>query len=104
MQSTTASRPFTIASLLNIRRVAVCWMVGGVVLMLGGCVSQQRYEGARQEANTRANELAQVQAEIQILEQQRDAAHAMSLTGLISSQRCVECSSCGSGCCSCRRR
>ena len=76
MQSTTASRPFTIASLLNIRRVAVCWMVGGVVLMLGGCVSQQRYEGARQEANTRANELAQVQAEIQILEQQRDAAHA----------------------------
>jgi hypothetical protein len=51
-------------------------MVGGAVLTLGGCVSQQTYESARQEAKTRSNELAQVQAEIQSLEQQRDETHA----------------------------
>jgi len=72
----TISRTYTAASLLNIRRLALRWIITGTVLTLGGCVSQQTYDSARQEAKTRANELAQAQAEIQNLEQQRDATHA----------------------------
>jgi hypothetical protein len=76
MQSITLRRTFTASSPLSIRRVVLCWMVGGAVLTLGGCVSQQTYESARQEAKARTHELAQAQAEIQSLEQQRDATHA----------------------------
>lgn len=76
MQSTLPSRTCNTVSLLAIRQIARCWMVAGAILMLGGCVSQQTYDSARQEAKARANELAQAQAEIQSLEQQRDAAHA----------------------------
>jgi len=43
--------------------------------MLGGCVSQQTYETARHEVKTRAAELAQTQADIQSLEQQREETH-----------------------------
>ncbi|MEP7153655.1 MAG: hypothetical protein ABI856_18285, partial [Nitrospira sp.] len=76
MQSITPRRRFTIASPRNIRWVVLCCMVGSAILSLEGCVSQQTYETARQEATARANELAQAQAEIQSLEQQRDATHA----------------------------
>lgn len=76
MQSITLRRTLIAASLENIRRVALCWMVGSAALTLGGCVSQQTYESARHEAKARSNELAQAQAEIQSLEQQRDATHA----------------------------
>ena len=44
-------------------------------MMLGGCVSQQTYETARHEVKTRATELAQTQADIQSLEQQREETH-----------------------------
>ncbi|MGC3973211.1 MAG: hypothetical protein QM771_02335 [Nitrospira sp.] len=54
---------------------ALCWMVGGAALTLGGCVSQQTYDTARLEVKTRAGELAQTQADIHSLEQERDAAH-----------------------------
>ncbi|ULA60349.1 MAG: hypothetical protein LZF60_230085 [Nitrospira sp.] len=53
----------------------LCWMVGGAALTLGGCVSQQTYDTARHEIKTRAGELAQTQADIHNLEQERDAAH-----------------------------
>lgn len=53
----------------------LCWMVGGATLTLGGCVSQHTYDTARQEVKTRAGELAQTQADIHSLEQERDAAH-----------------------------
>ncbi|MCE7978254.1 MAG: hypothetical protein DYH03_14185 [Nitrospira sp. NTP1] len=53
----------------------LCWMVGGAALMLGGCVSQQTYDSARHEVKERAGELAQTQADIHSLEQERDAAH-----------------------------
>lgn len=53
----------------------LCWMVGGAALTLGGCVSQQTYDSARHEVKTRAGELAQTQADIHTLEQERDAAH-----------------------------
>ncbi len=43
--------------------------------MLGGCVSQRTYDAAKQEVNTRANELAQTQSDIKGLEQQREEAH-----------------------------
>lgn len=76
MQSITLRRTFTASSPLSIRLIVLCWMIGGAVMTLGGCVSQQTYESARQEAKTRAQELAQAQAEIQSLEQQRDAIHA----------------------------
>lgn len=76
MQSTIPSRTCSTAFLSNIRPITLCWMVSGMVLTLGGCVSQQTYDSARQEAKTRANELAQAEAEIQSLEQQRDATHA----------------------------
>lgn len=76
MQSITPRRTLVTVFPRNIRRIALCWMVGSAALTLGGCVSQQTYESARHEAKTRANELAQTQAEIQSLEQQRDATHA----------------------------
>jgi hypothetical protein len=76
MQSTLPSRTCNTVLLLIIRRITRCWMVAGAILTLGGCVSQQTYDSARQEAKARANELAQAQAEIQSLEQQRDAAQA----------------------------
>jgi len=50
-------------------------MLGVGTLMLGGCVSQQTYETARHEVKTRATELAQTQADIQSLEQQREETH-----------------------------
>jgi len=50
-------------------------MLGVAALMLGGCVSQQTYETARHEVKTRATELAQTQADIQSLEQQREETH-----------------------------
>ena len=53
----------------------LCWMAGGAALTLGGCVSQQTYDTARHEVKTRAGELAQTQADIHSLEQERDAAH-----------------------------
>jgi hypothetical protein len=76
MQSTIPSRTRRTAYLSNIRPIALCWMASGMVLTLGGCISQQTYDSARQEAKQRANELAQAQAEIQNFEQQRDATHA----------------------------
>lgn len=75
MQS-TISRTYAAGSLLNIRRLALPWIITGTVLTLGGCVSQQTYESAREETKTQANELSQVQAEIQSLAQQRDETHA----------------------------
>ena len=53
----------------------LCWVVAGAALTLGGCVSQQTYDTARHEQKTRAGELAQTQADIHSLEQERDAAH-----------------------------
>lgn len=53
----------------------LCWIVGGAALTLGGCVSQQTYDSARHEVKERAGELAQTQADIHSLEQERDAAH-----------------------------
>jgi myosin heavy subunit len=50
-------------------------MVGSAALTLG-CVSQQTYNSARQEVKEQSTALAQTQAEIQALEQQRDDAHA----------------------------
>jgi hypothetical protein len=76
MQSITSCRRFIVAPPRNVRWVALCWMVGSTILSMGGCVSQQTYETAKHEAQARANELAQTQAEIQTLEQQRDAMHA----------------------------
>ena len=75
MQSITPRRRFTIASPRNVRWVVLCWMVGSVILSLGGCVSQQTYD-TPDRRQARANELAQAQAEIQSLEQQRDTTHA----------------------------
>lgn len=54
---------------------ALCCAVGGAALTLGGCVSQQTYDTARHEVKIRAGELAQTQADIHSLEQERDAAH-----------------------------
>lgn len=75
MQSITPRPTFSTASPRNIRDLALWCMVGSAALTLGGCVSQQTYETARQEAHAHATELAQTQADIQRLEQQRDAAH-----------------------------
>ena len=76
MQSNTPRRTFATASSRTIRRLALCWILGSATLTLGGCVSHQTYENARHEATASANELAQVQAEIQSLEQQRDTTQA----------------------------
>ncbi len=76
MQLITPRRRFTIVSSRTIRCVSLCWMVGSAILSMGGCVSQATYETARQEASARTNELAQAQAELQALEEQRDATHA----------------------------
>ena len=76
MQSTKPSSICRIASFSIIQPTVFCWLVGAAGLTLGGCVSSQTYESARQEATARAHELAQAQADIQDLEQQRDAAHA----------------------------
>lgn len=75
MQAITPGPILTTASPRNIRPIARCWMLGVAVLMLGGCVSQHTYETARHEVKTRAAELAQTQADIQSLEQQRDEMH-----------------------------
>lgn len=76
MQSNTLRRTLAPASPRNIRWVALCWMVGSAAVTLGGCVSQQTYDTARHEAKSRAHELAQMQADIKSLEQQRDDTHA----------------------------
>jgi hypothetical protein len=60
--------------------MAFCWIIGSAVLTLG-CVSQQIYDNARQEAQEHAGELAQVKGDIQSLEQQRDATHAANQRG-----------------------
>jgi hypothetical protein len=60
---------------MNSRRIALSWMVGSVALTLG-CVSHQTYNSVRQEVKEQSTALAQTQAEIQVLEQQRDDAHA----------------------------
>lgn len=80
MQSITPRRTLVAAHPRNLRRIALCWMVGSAVLTLG-CVSQQTYDHARQEAKEHSNELAQTEAEIQSLEQQRDATHAANQRG-----------------------
>lgn len=59
----------------SLRPIALCGMLGAAAWMLGGCVSQQTYETARHEVKTQAAELAQTQADIQSLEQQRAEAH-----------------------------
>lgn len=76
MQSNTLCRTVAPASPRNIRWVALCWMAGSAALTMGGCVSHQTYETARQEGRSQVNELAQTQADIKNLEQQRDDAHA----------------------------
>lgn len=75
MQVITPRPILETASPRNIRPIARCWMLGVAALMLGGCVSQQTYETARHEVKTRAAELAQTQADIQSLEQQREETH-----------------------------
>lgn len=75
MPSMTSRRTFSASHPGNIRRIALCWMVGSAALTLG-CVSQQTYNSARQEVKEQSTALAQTQAEIQVLEQQRDDAHA----------------------------
>lgn len=75
MQSITPCPRPAAASMLSIRAITVCWMVGSAALTLGGCVSQQTYDTVRHEVKTRSGELAQTQADIQNLEQERDAAH-----------------------------
>ena len=75
MQAITPRPILATASPRNIRPIARCWMLGFAALMLGGCVSQQTYETARHEVKTRAAELAQTQADIQSLEQQREETH-----------------------------
>lgn len=74
MPSMTSRRTFAASHPGNIRRIALCWMVGSAALTLG-CVSQQTYNSARQEVKEQSTALAQTQAEIQALEQQRDDAH-----------------------------
>ena len=76
MQSTTPSPICLTASPTIIQQIALGCLVGAAALTLGACVSPQTYESAQQEGKARAYELAQVQADIQGLEQQRDAAHA----------------------------
>ena len=73
MQLITPRRRFTIASPQTIRWISLCWMVGSTILTMGGCVSQETYDTARHEAQAQANELAQAQAELQTLEEQRNA-------------------------------
>lgn len=75
MQVITPRPILATASPRNIRQIALCWVLGVAALMLGGCVSQQTYETARHEVKTRATELAQTQADIQSLEQQREETH-----------------------------
>ena len=75
MQAITPRPIPATASPRNIRPITLCWMLGIAALMLGGCVSKQTYETARHEVKTRAGELAQTQADIQSLEQQRDEMH-----------------------------
>jgi outer membrane murein-binding lipoprotein Lpp len=75
MQVITPRPILATASPRNIRPIALFWMLGVGTLMLGGCVSQQTYETARHEVKTRATELAQTQADIQSLEQQREETH-----------------------------
>ncbi len=74
MHLIAARRKSTTVPFPNVPQVAFCWMLGSAILTLGGCVSQQTYEGARQEAETRAKELDQFRAEVQGLEGQRDVA------------------------------
>ena len=76
MQLITPRRRFTIASPQTIRWISLCWMVGSTILTMEGCVSQETYDTARHEAQAQANELAQAQAELQTLEEQRNATHA----------------------------
>ena len=75
MQSITPCPQPAPVSSLKTRAVTLCWMLGSAALTLGGCVSQQTYDTARHEVKARAGELAQTQADIQGLEQERDAAH-----------------------------
>ncbi len=75
MQAITPRPILATASPRNIRPLARCWMLGFAALMLGGCVSQHTYETAKHEVKTRAAELAQTQADIQSLEQQREETH-----------------------------
>ena len=76
MPSTKSSPMRVSASLSFIHPIVLCWLAGTASLTLGGCVSPQTYESAQQEAKARATDLAQAQADIQGLEQQRDAAQA----------------------------
>ena len=76
MPSTKSSPMRVSASLSFIHPIVLCWLAGTASLTLGGCVSPQTYESAEQEAKARATDLAQAQADIQGLEQQRDAAQA----------------------------
>jgi hypothetical protein len=76
MQVFTARQRSTIARPRTIRCVSICWMAISTALSMGGCVSQETYDIARHEAKAKANELAQAQAELQTLEEQRDATHA----------------------------
>ena len=76
MQMNTSHRTLTLAFPQRIRWIARCWMVGSAALIVAGCVSQQTYDTARHEAKSRDHELAQTQADIQSLEQQRDETHA----------------------------
>lgn len=75
MQPTTPSSRAANVSALAPRAITLCWIVASAALMLGGCVSQRTYDTAKQEVNTRANELAQTQSDIKGLEQQREEAH-----------------------------
>ena len=78
MPSTKSSPMRVSASLSFIHPIVLCWLAGTASLTLGGCVSPQTYESAQQEAKARATDLAQAQADIQGLEQQRDAAAGLS--------------------------
>ncbi|HRC43455.1 MAG TPA: hypothetical protein PLT27_05335 [Nitrospira sp.] len=75
MQANTPRPILATTSPRSLRPIALCGMLGAAACMLGGCVSQQTYETARHEVKTRAAELAQTQADIQSLEQQREETH-----------------------------
>jgi len=70
----TLRRTFAASHPRTFRRITLCWIGGSVALALG-CVSQQTYNNARQEVKEQAAALAQAQAEIQALEQQRADVH-----------------------------
>lgn len=80
MQLITSPRTLVVAPPRNLRRIALCWIVGSTVLTLG-CVSQQTYDNAKQEAKDHSNELAQTTADIQSLEQQRGASQIANQRG-----------------------